>query len=238
MKKAIIIGATSGIGRQLALLLADHGFVVGATGRRVQNLEELRLERPANILVSPFDITSTLEVSERLHELAVKLGGLDLLVICSGVGEENHALDFSIEKKTIDVNVTGFTEAADWGFAFFQKQQSGHLVAITSIAGLRGSRHAPAYYASKAYQISYMEGLRQKAKKLKYPLYITDIRPGFVDTDMAKGEGMFWVASVEKAAGQIIGAIQNRKQVAYITKRWGIMAALLKILPRRIYQHV
>jgi short-subunit dehydrogenase len=55
---------------------------------------------------------------------------------------------------------------------------------------------------------------------------------------MAKGEGMFWVASVEKAAGQIIGAIQNRKQVAYITKRWGIMAALLKILPRRIYQHV
>jgi short-subunit dehydrogenase len=83
-----------------------------------------------------------------------------------------------------------------------------------------------------------MEGLRQKAKKLKCPLYITDIRPGFVDTDMAKGEGMFWVASVEKAAGQIIEAIQNRKQVAYITKRWGIMAALLKILPRRIYQHV
>jgi short-subunit dehydrogenase len=236
MNKAIIIGATSGIGRQLALLLASNNYLVCATGRRQQNLEELKSAKPDHILISSFDITDTFEISRKLNELTTKLGGLDLVIICSGIGILNHTLDFSIEKKTIDVNVTGFTEAADWAFNFFEKQQSGHLVGITSIAGLRGSRHAPAYYATKAFQINYLEGLQQKAKKSRYPIYITDIRPGFVDTDMAKGEGMFWVASVEKAASQIVEAIKSRKPVAYVTRRWRIMATLLKILPGQIYQ--
>jgi short-subunit dehydrogenase len=238
MKKAIIIGATSGIGRQLALVLANNHFLVGVTGRRLQNLEELQLERPGHIMVSSFDITDTFEVSRRLDELTTRLGGLDLVVVCSGVGDINHSLDFAIEKKTIDVNVTGFTEVADWAFNFFEKQQSGHLAAITSLAGLRGSRHAPAYYATKAFQINYLEGLRQKAKKSGKPIYITDIRPGFVDTEMAKGEGMFWVASAGKAAIQIFDAIQKRKAVAYVTKRWSTIATLLKVLPRQIYQQL
>ncbi len=134
------------------------------------------------------------------------------------------------------MNVTGFTVASDWAFNFYENQQYGHLAAITSLAGLRGSRHAPAYYATKAFQINYLEGLRQKARKSRKPIYITDIRPGFVDTEMAKGEGKFWVASAEKAAKQIFDAIQHRKPVAYITKRWGAIATLLKMLPRQIYQ--
>jgi short-subunit dehydrogenase len=238
MQKAIIVGATSGIGRQLAILLANNHYLVGATGRRQQNLEALQSEKPDHILISAFDITHTFEVSRRLDELSNRLGGLDLVIICSGVGDLNHSLDFAVEKKTIDVNITGFTEVADWAFNFFEKQQSGHLVGITSLAGLRGSRHAPAYYATKAFQINYLEGLRQKAKKSKLPVYVTDIRPGFVDTEMAKGEGMFWMASVKKAAGQIFEAIKSRKQVAYVTRRWRTIAALLKALPGRIYQHL
>jgi short-subunit dehydrogenase len=120
MKKAIIIGATSGIGRQLALLLASNNYLVGATGRRQQNLEELKSAKPDRILISSFDITDTFEISRKLNELTAKLGGLDLVIICSGIGVLNHTLDFSIEKKTIDVNVTGFTEAADWAFNFFE----------------------------------------------------------------------------------------------------------------------
>ena len=235
MKKAVVIGATSGIGRELTLLLADKNYMVGATGRRIENLKSIKAERPHNILTSNFDVTKTFEVSKRLDDLTMQLGGLDLLVLSSGVGDFNHALDFAIEKKTIDVNVVGFTAVADWAYKLFETQEFGHLVAISSLAGLRGSRQAPAYYATKAFQINYLEGLRQKAKKSKKPIYVTDIRPGFVDTEMAKG-GEFWMASAEKASKQIFSAIESRKPIAYVTRRWSIIATLLKILPRQIYQ--
>ena len=238
MKKAIVIGATSGIGRQLALLLADKGYRVGATGRRAERLKQLRSERSDHIVTSAFDVTDTHELTKALDELQDQLGGLDLVVISSGVGDFNKRLDFAIEKKTIDVNVTGFTEAADWAFTFFTKQASGHLAAITSIAGLRGNAHAPAYNATKAFQINYLEGLQQKAKKLSLPVCVTDIRPGYVDTDMAQGDGMFWVAPVEKAAHQIMDAIEERKSVVYITRRWAVIAFLLKILPKSIYRRM
>ena len=235
MKRAIVVGATSGIGRQVALLLADSDYLVGATGRRKEKLEQLKSERPGTIITADFDVTTTYHVAEKLEKLQVRLGGLDLLVISSGVGDVNKELDFTIEKKTIDVNVTGFTEVADWAFTFFANQAFGHLVAITSIAGLRGNASAPAYNATKAFQVNYLEGLQQKAKKLKRPIHVTDIRPGFVDTDMAKGAGQFWVAPVEKAARQIVSAIRDRKPVAYVTKRWALIALVLKIIPKRIY---
>ena len=238
MKKAIIVGATSGIGRELALQLAAKNYLVGATGRRKEHLESLKTQYPQHIQILDFDVTDTFNVSGKLEELTARLGGLDLLIISSGVGDFNRRLDFAIEKKTIDVNVTGFTEVADWTFNFFEKQGFGQLVGITSLAGLRGSRHAPAYYATKAFQINYLEGLRQKAQKIGKPIYITDARPGFVDTEMAKDEDMFWEATVEKASRQIISAIENKKSVAYITRRWRSIGALLKMLPRIIYHRL
>ena len=94
---------------------------------------------------------------------------------------------------------------------------------------------APAYNATKAYQMNYLEGLRQKATKLKFHIFVTDIRPGFVDTDMAKGERQFWVATVEKATQQIFKAIKKKKKVAYITKRWRLIALILKLIPKPFY---
>jgi short-subunit dehydrogenase len=134
--------------------------------------------------------------------------------------------------------VLGFTCVADWAFNYFEKQKSGHLIAISSVGGLRGSRGAPAYNASKAYQINYLEALRQKAKHLRLPITITDVRPGFVNTAMAKGDGQFWVAPVEKAAKQIFTAIRQKKKIVYITKRWWLIAALLKHIPRPIYDRL
>lgn len=238
MKKAIIIGATSGIGRQLAILLADEGYLVGVSGRRKEHLEELKGMLPNHILTSCFDVTDTLKAVEKLDDLAARMGGVDLLIISSGVGDFNEQLGFALEKKTIEVNVTGFTAVADWAYNFFRKQKSGQLVGITSIAGLRGSRQAPAYHATKAFQINYLEGLRQKAKKEGVAINVTDIRPGFVDTEMAKGEGIFWMASTEKASKQIVAAIKSRKAVAYVTRRWRIISSLLKLLPRQLYQRI
>jgi len=238
MNKAIIIGATSGIGKGLAEKLADNNFNVGITGRRTELLNELKLQKPNSFVDSSFDITDTKNIVKKLDKLVVELGGLDLLIISSGTGDLNEKLDFEIEKRTVETNVIGFTCVANWAFNYFESQKSGHLVAISSVGGLRGNRQAPAYNATKAYQINYLEGLRQKATKLKYPIFVTDIRPGFIDTAMAKGEGQFWVATVEKATRQIFDAIKNKKKIAYITKRWRIIGSILKRIPRQIYDRM
>ncbi len=238
MKKAIIVGATSGIGKELAQLLVSHNYKVGITGRRTELLEELKSQNPNAFFTRTFDVTDTAIIEENLNALVAELGGLDLLIISSGTGAINLKLDFEIENRTIDTNVSGFTCAADWGFNYFQNQKSGHLVAISSIAGLRGSGVAPSYYATKAFQINYLEGLRQKAKKTKQPIYVTDIRPGFVDTAMALGDGQFWVSTVEKATQQIFNAIKRKKKIVYVTKRWRIIAVVLKRLPRWIYDRM
>jgi short-subunit dehydrogenase len=235
MKKAIIIGATSGIGKGLAKLLSDNNYVVGITGRRTELLEKLKLEKPNSYFIKTFDVTDTKIAVEKLEELTTELGGLDLLIISSGTGDLNEKLDYEIEKRTIETNVTGFTCVANWAFNYFENQKTGHLVAISSVGGLRGSRIAPAYNATKAYQINYLEGLRQKVTNLKEPIFVTDIRPGLVNTVMAKGEGLFWVMPVEKTVRQIYKAIISKKKVAYVTKRWQLIATILKRIPRSIY---
>ena len=237
MKKAIIVGASSGIGNELAKILVENGYEVGITGRRKPELEKIRESRPESYVISSFDCT-TENNTEKLTDLTNKLGGLDLLILSSGTGDLNEKLNYEIENKTNLLNVNAFTEIVDWTFNYFQKQGKGHLVAISSIAGIRGSRIAPAYNASKAYQINYLEGLRQKATKTKKPIYVTDIRPGFVDTDMAKGEGQFWVATKEKAAQQIFTIIKRKKSVGYVTKRWRLIAEILKRLPSGIYRRM
>ena len=238
MKKVIIIGSTSGIGKGLAQIFAANDYKVGITGRRKELLLELKDEIPDAYLTKVLDVTDTVSSIEQLEELTNELGGLDILVISSGIGEINISLDFEIEKQTIDANILGFTSIADWAFNYFQKQQTGHLVLISSIGGIRGSSQAPAYNASKAYQINYTEGLQQKATKLKLPILITDIRPGLVDTKMAKGEGLFWVMPLEKAVDQMYKAIVNKRKVVYVTKRWRLIALLLKLIPRGVYKRM
>jgi len=238
MKKAIIIGATSGIGKGLAKILADNNYKVGITGRRTELLEDVKSQNPNAYFTRTFDITDTKIIVANLNTLATELGGLDLLIISSGTGDLNEKLDFEIEKRTIETNVTGFTCIANWAFNYFENQKSGHLVAISSIGGLRGSRQAPAYNATKAYQINYLEGLRQKASKLKEPVFVTDIRPGLVDTAMAKGEGLFWVMPVEKTVRQIFKAIMSKKKVAFVTKRWLLIATILKLIQIPIYDRM
>jgi short-subunit dehydrogenase len=238
MKKAIIIGASSGIGKGLARLLVNEHYLVGITGRRTPLLEALKEENNAAYIICNLDVTETDTIAGKLDDLTAQLGGMDVLIISAGTGEFNEELSFAKEKTTIETNINGFTAVADWGFNYFRRQASGQIVGITSIAGLRGGRSAPAYNASKSYQISYLEGLNQKAKQAKLNINITDVRPGFVDTDMAKGSGLFWVSSVEKASRQILKAIKQKDHVVYITKRWRLIAWILKVIPGKMYERL
>ncbi len=192
MKKAIVVGASSGIGKGLAKLLAENGYKVGITGRKTELLEELKKANADSILIKTFDATDTKASVEKLEELTSELGGLDLLIFSSGTGYLNETLNFEIEKKVIDLNVTGFTNIIDWTINYFVKQGFGHLVAISSAAGIRGSRHAPSYNATKSYQMNYLEGLRQKSTRSKKPIYVTDIRPGLVDTKYRVARQALW----------------------------------------------
>lgn len=234
MKKAIVIGATSGIGRHLAEILLENGYKIGITGRRKELLESFYQQYPESICYSQMDLQDISSIEAKCYELIDQLGGLDLFVNSAGIGEENKQLNFSVEQNVLSTNVIGFTCITDWAMNFFKKQGRGHLVNISSLAGIRGNGIAPSYNATKAYQINYLEGLRLNAHYTNNPITITDVRPGFVKTRMAKGNGLFWVAPVEKAAQQIYCAISSKKKVVYITKRWKLIGWLLYVLPFKI----
>jgi len=236
IKKAIILGSTSGIGEELARKLAENGFMVGVTGRRAERLELLKLENPDTFRTKYLDISDLSTLAKNLDELTSELGGLDLLVISSAIYEYSDDLNFESEKRVIDVNVSGFTRAADWAFHYFSKQNYGQIAAITSISGLRGSAMASAYSASKAFQINYLQALRQRAVQLALPIAITDIRPGTIDTNMAKDKtGIFGKSSARETATQIYRAIKYKRKMVYVTKRWVVAGFALRLIPAFIY---
>ncbi|MEJ6952595.1 SDR family NAD(P)-dependent oxidoreductase [Natronospora cellulosivora (SeqCode)] len=238
MKKAIIIGASSGIGKELTKVLSENNYQLGLVARRTELLKELQNELKTKSFLKSFDISNVEEAMNHLQELINEMKEVDLIIICAGCGFENHDLEFEKEKRTIDVNVSGFSAMINLAYKYFSRQGSGHIVGISSIAAIRGGADSPAYYASKSFVSNYMEGLRVKASKEKRSIIITDVKPGFVDTAMAQGEGLFWLASPEKAARQIYIVITKKKKHAYITKRWALIACLLKILPESIYKRI
>jgi short-subunit dehydrogenase len=234
----MIIGATSGIGKALFLNYAKHGCRIGIVGRRRNLLEVLRQQYPSNTMAVMADITKTEESGLAISSIHESFGHIDMAIVCAGTGELNPSLDYSIERQAIDTNVSGWTFVVDTLYRLFERQGKGHLVAITSIGGLRGEPMAPAYSATKAYQINYMEALRKKAFKSGAKVSVTDIRPGLVDTSMAKGDHLFWVMPVEKVARQIIDKIRKKKTKAYVTKRWHILAIMNKNLPFTLYKRM
>ena len=227
----VIIGATSGIGKALFEKYANGANRIGIIGRRTHLLDELHQKYPSKTIPTQADITHLEEIEQAIHTLHDMLGKIDLAIVCAGIGEINTTLDYAVERPTIDTNIVGWTFVIDLLYHIFEQQGHGHLVAITSAGGLRGEPMAPAYSATKAYQINYMEALRKKTFKNGRHITVTDIRPGLVDTAMAKGEGLFWVMPVEKVAGQIIVAIRKQKSIAYVTKRWHVLAVINKFLP-------
>ena len=230
MKTALIIGASSGIGKELAKLLADDGYKVIITGRREKLLKEIKATNSENFVVKVNDVTDLNTCETLFSDLKNEFKTIDLIVYSSGVGDPNYELTWEKELPTLQTNVISAVKIYGLAYNFFRKQGFGHLVGISSIASIRGNRHVPAYFASKAFQANYLESLWMKGKRSKAEIYVTDIQPGFVDTSMVIGK-TFWMASTEKATKQIYAAIKSKKKKAYITKRWKLVAFVLKIVP-------
>lgn len=233
--QAIIIGATSGIGRELAKQMSIDGYTVGIMGRRSELLDSLEEELLCKCFKSTMDLVNVSESVSALEELLKEMNSVDIIVINAGTGSIKPNFPLSDELETVAVNVVGFTAMANVASHYFSKRGEGHIVGISSVAAVRGGPIA-AYNASKAYVSNYMEGLSCRFYSQRSSVFITDIRPGFVDTAMAKGDGIFWKVSVEKAVKQILHAINKKRRIAYITKRWRFIGLLLSCIPFRFYR--
>jgi short-subunit dehydrogenase len=236
MKHAIVIGGTSGIGEGVAKKLEQNNYKVLVTGVEKDLIETINSKSNTNFTALFLDCMTENNFSNNIQTIISNFGGLDLLIFSAGIGNLNKDIGFTVENKANKLNILAFNEIIDWSYRFFEKQGHGHLVSVSSISGLIGHRIAPAYHAAKAYQISYTQALRQKAfraRKQGKKVYVTDVRPGFVDTPMTQNQGkkMFWLASQEKAAKQIYRLIERKKSYGYITKRWQVLAGLGKLLP-------
>ena len=237
-RSAVVIGASSGIGAAVAVELARRGYSVGIAARRVEALLEVAAQHPGITTTIRLDIRDVAEARAAASDLIAKVGGVDVFIISAGTGSENPELEWGPEAETIAVNVTGFAAMATLALQHFVQRGRGHLVGISSIAAIRGHGEAPSYGASKAFVSSYLRALRHKCAKQRLPIDVTEIQPGFVATAMAKGDGLFWVAPVDVAADQIVTAIESRRAHAYVTKRWRVIAAVLRLLPEWIYNRL
>jgi len=241
-KKAIVIGATSGMGREVAKLLSKEGYVLGLVGRRVMLLESLQESLEEDSYIKRIDVSDHENAAVLLNELIEELGGLDLIMISiSSFIDTGFADTWEANKKIIDVDIAGFWVMAHTALQYFEQQKSGHLVGISSIDGLRGSASCPIFSGAKAFVSRYLEGVRNRMIRKKIPICVTDIVPGWVNvehTAFSALPGTFWVSTKEEAAKQIVVAIKSKKKLAYITKRWGIVALLLSFLPDVIYNNI
>ncbi|WP_336001202.1 SDR family NAD(P)-dependent oxidoreductase [Halorientalis halophila] len=237
-QRAVVVGASSGIGEALARELADVGYEVGLTARRRELLEDLGRVLPTKAYVARMDVTEIEAARETFGEVVDAMDGVDLVVLNAGVAFENPGLEWGPELDTIDTNVRGFAALAAAAMDRFETQGHGHLVGISSVASRFGNGEAPAYGASKAFVSNYLDALRYRAGRLDADVDVTTIEPGYVDTELAGGD--FWKASRETAATQIRRAIENERRHAYVTRRWRLVAKLIDAMPdllkRRLFR--
>lgn len=235
-KKAIVMGATSGIGMEVAKLLAAKGWQVGIAGRRIERLQAL-ISQGGITCYQQIDVTSA-EAPSLLLELIDKLGGMDLYFHSSGIGWQNNSLDIEKELKTVETNGLGFTRMVDTAFNRFvhhHSSQKARIACITSIAGTKGLGAAPAYSATKRFQNHYLECLSQQARMRHLPISITDIRPGFVKTDLIAGSTYPLQLQPEDVAKHIVRAIEKGKEVKVIDWRYAILVFFWRLIPRGLW---
>lgn len=236
MKKIIIVGASSGIGKQVALNFIADGWKVGVAARREEALKELKLQIPAQVEYEVIDITSA-DATSRLNALIDKLGGMDIYFHCSGVGHQNTKIDIKVEVDTVRTNALGFTQMSVTAYNYFKdNKKQGQIAVVSSIAGTKGLGVSPSYSATKRYNYIYLDCLEQLSRMQNVNITFTDIRPGFVTTALLDdGQKYPMQMSVEYAAKKIFKAVKRRKRVAVIDWKYSILVLFWKLIPRWLW---
>ena len=238
MKRAVIVGATSGLGLEVARLLLERGWSIGVAGRRVEALEQLRAVSPDRVRIRAIDVTQS-DAPDRLHALIDDLGGMDLYFHSSGIGRQNSDLDPSIELSTVRTNGEGFVRMVTAAYRYFRTQGHGHIAAITSVAGTRGMGAAAAYSATKRFQRTYLDALAQLAHREGLRLRITDIRPGFVRTALLNPEVRYpMLMEPAPVARRIVDAVERRRRVATIDRRYRALVLLWRLIPQCVWERM
>lgn len=237
MKRAIIIGATSGIGQEVAHLLVQQGWYIGIAGRRENALQNMQQAYPGQIEIQCLDVTKE-DAVLHLNELISRLGGMDLFFLSTGVGYQNRNLEPEIELHTARTNVEGFTRMITAAFDYFKKTNGGHIAVISSIAGTKGLGVAPAYSATKRFQNTYIDALAQLSRMQHLNIRFTDIRPGFVATDLLRNSKYPMLMSADKVARHIVRALKRRKRVAIIDRRYRLLVFFWRMIPRWLWERL
>ena len=238
MPKVVIIGASSGMGLEVAKLLLAEGNSLGVAARREDRLKALKQLAPDRVVTATIDVTAE-DAASRLRALIDELGGMDLFFYASGIGKQNRELTPDIELNTVNTNGMGFTRMVGEAYRYFVEKGEGHIAAITSIAGTKGLGPAPSYSATKAMQNTYLQALEQQANARGLKIRFTDIRPGFVDTDLLKGDFHYpMMLKPEKVARKIVCAIHSKRHIKVIDWKYALMTALWRRIPRPLWRHL
>lgn len=234
-KKVIIIGATSGIGREVALIYIAQGWKVGVAGRREAELEALRSAYPEQVSAQTLDVTKE-DAPQKLQALIEQVGGMDVFLLSSGIGKQNPTLETGLELTTAATNVEGFIRMTNAAYHYFEQQGHGHLAVISSIAGTKGLGAAPAYSATKGFQNIYMDALDQLARMKKLNIRFTDIRPGFVATPLLNNQKKYpMLMDAPIVALDIVSAIEKKKRVAIIDWKFRLLVGFWRLIPKWIW---
>ena len=238
MKKAIVVGASSGIGHEVARLLIAQGWAVGVAARRIDKLTDLQAMVPERVYTAQIDVTNE-DAETSLQQLIERMEGIDLYFHAAGIGWQNPSLNADIELKTMETNAVGFTRMIGCAYRYFTNNGGGHIACITSIAGTKGLGPAPAYSATKAMQNTYLQALEQLAACKNHNIHFTDIRPGFVDTPLLAGtHNLPMLMTTEKVARSIIKAINNRRHICVIDTRWCLLTFFWRLIPNWIWRRM
>lgn len=236
-RRAIIVGATSGIGLEVAKVLAKKGWLVGIAGRRQELLEQIQQENQNIVATEQIDVTQS-DAPDHLQTLIENLGGMDLYFHSSGIGYQNVELDMERELATVETNAVGMTRMVGAAFHYFEAHpgQKGQIAVISSIAGTKGLGAAPAYSATKRYVNHYLECLTQLChiRRLSH-ISIHDIRPGFVRTALISGSNYPLQLDAAKVAQQIVKKLEQRRAIITIDWRYRLLVFFWRLIPRWLW---
>jgi short-subunit dehydrogenase len=243
-RRAIIVGASSGIGAALARRLGREGYTLALLSRRGDRLKALCEEinttaGETRALAYSHDVSDYPAVPDLLQRILQDLGGLDLFVYNAGVALPTGFKHYNFEKDrtTTEVNYLGALAWLDPVAALFQSQGAGTIVGTSSVAGDRGRIGNPSYNASKAALSSYLESLRNRLTRRG--VHVLTVKPGYVATELTQGQkGLFWVISADRAAADIWKAIRRHKQDLYTPARWRLIMLVVRHIPSFIFRRL